>query len=160
VSQHSDSYALATMFVVVAWTPYFTHIKEGWNHRNDKNVLFLFYEDLIMDLEGSLKKLSAFLERPLSEEDLPGLMQHLNVKNFKQNDAVNNSHVGAVDPNMAKNFIRRGQLGGNPEITPEIADKIDEWTERNLSDTDLKFPYEFRHKMEMYKLIANKQFKK
>jgi len=113
-----------------------------------------------MDLEGSLKKLSAFLERPLSEEDLPGLMQHLNIKSFKENASVNREYLFKRKIFTENNFVRRGKIAGNPEMTPEIAEKFDEWIERNLTDTDLKFPYEFRHKMEMYKLIANKQFKK
>jgi len=144
---------------MLAWSPYFEHIKDGWSRRNDKNVLFLFYENLVMDLEGSLKKLAKFLERPLSDDDLPGLMNHLNIMNFKNNMAVNKEELNEVSQ-VKIDFIRRGKVGGNPEITPEIAEKIDVWTEQQLSGTDLKFPYQLRHKMEMYKLEINRQFKK
>lgn len=34
-------------FVAVVFSPYWEHIKEGWEARHKKNVLFLFYEDLI-----------------------------------------------------------------------------------------------------------------
>lgn len=94
-----------------------------------------------MDLKGSLKKLASFLERPLSDNDLPALMNHLNFENFKQNASVNleHTHVNGVD-GVKWNFVRRGQIGGNPEITQEISKKIDEWTEKHLTDSDLKFP--------------------
>lgn len=106
-----------------------------------------------MNLSGSLQKLAHFLERPLNDDDLAPLMQHLNVENFKQNPSVNMTK-------MLKDFIRRGRVGGNPEMTPSIAEKIDEWTDKQLMGTDLKFPYELRHKMEMCKLNANRQFEK
>lgn len=112
-----------------------------------------------MDLKGSLKKLSAFLERPLNDSDIPNLMEHLNIQNFKQNTSVNMNHLRNIGVSKW-DMVRRGQIGGNPEITAEIMEKIDEWTEQQLSGSDLKFPHQLRHKMEMYKLKANNQFKK
>lgn len=29
------------------YSPYFEHLKEAWEKRNDKNFLFLFYEDTV-----------------------------------------------------------------------------------------------------------------
>lgn len=26
--------------------PYWSHLKEGWEHRHEPNVLFMFYEDM------------------------------------------------------------------------------------------------------------------
>lgn len=31
----------------MVYSPYWEHVKEGWEVKNHKNVLFLFYEDLI-----------------------------------------------------------------------------------------------------------------
>lgn len=135
---------LSIILFTVTWGPYFEHIKDGWSHRNDKNVLFLFYEDLVMDLKGSLKKLATFLERPLNEADLPELMNHLNIQNFKQNKAVNYEHVSEVGT-VKFEFVRRGQIGGNPEMTPEIIKKIDAWTEEHLNDIDLVFPHQSKN---------------
>lgn len=143
----------------MTWGPYFEHIKDGWSHRNDKNVLFLFYEDLVVDLKGSLKKLATFLDRPLKDSDLPELIDHLNIENFKQNSSVNMDHVQKMMPEKW-DFVRSGKIGGNVEMTPEIAEKIDEWTERQLLGSDLKFPHQLKHKLEMYKLKANSQFRK
>jgi len=116
--------------------PYIEHIKDGWNHRNDKNVLFLFYEDLKSDLKSSLRKLADFLGHELNDGDLPMLMQHLSVDSFKQNSSVNK-----IERFSENNFIRRGQVGGNPEMTAEIAAKIDEWCRKKLEGSDLKFTF-------------------
>lgn len=39
-------------------------------------------------------------------------------------------------------FIRRGRIGQNPEITADIAAKIDAWTSEKLKGTGLKFPHQ------------------
>ncbi|XP_066904899.1 luciferin sulfotransferase [Halyomorpha halys] len=31
---------------LLTWSPYWEHLKEGWEQRNNPNVLFIFYEDL------------------------------------------------------------------------------------------------------------------
>lgn len=28
------------------WTPYWKHIQEGWDRKEDPNLMFLFYEDM------------------------------------------------------------------------------------------------------------------
>lgn len=40
---------------------WYDHVAEWWTHRNDENVLFLWYEDLLRDLSGSVRKIAAFL---------------------------------------------------------------------------------------------------
>lgn len=40
---------------------YFAHLLSWWEHRNDKNVLFLFYEDMKDDLESVVRKVAAFI---------------------------------------------------------------------------------------------------
>lgn len=45
-------------------------IANWFPHRNDPNVLLLYYEDLIKDLKLSIRRLSEFIGRPLSEEKI------------------------------------------------------------------------------------------
>ena len=40
---------------------YFAHFLSWWKHRNDSNVLFLFYEDMKDDLESVVKMVAAFI---------------------------------------------------------------------------------------------------
>lgn len=113
---------------------------DGWNNRHHENVHFVFYEELKLDQENALKKLANFLGNPLKEEDLPQLMEHISFENIKKNDGINikfNSAEKGVE------FIRRGKVGGNPEMTKDMSKKFDQWAERNLANTDLRFPYAF-----------------
>lgn len=97
----------------------------------------MFYEDLKFDLASSLKKLADFLGHPLSDDDLPKLMQHLSFENTKKNPAIN---VKLNPSQKQAPMVRRGQVGGNPEMTAEMSKKFDEWIARNMAGHDLKFP--------------------
>lgn len=125
----------------VHWSPYFEHIKDGWSHRHDENVLFLFYEDLIADLEGSLRQLARFLGKPLKDTDLPKLLDHLSIQNFKNNPAINGKDL--IDVKIlsedAQGFVRLGSSKKNVELSNEMVQKIDKWIEANLKDTDFRF---------------------
>lgn len=123
------------------WSPFFGHIKDGWSHRNDENVLFLHYEDLLSDLKSSLIKLANFLGKPLKDDDMPKLLDHLSIKNFKNNPALNCQNL--VDVKIlskdAQGFVRNGSEKTNLELSEDMIQKIDKWIEANLSGSDFKF---------------------
>ena len=45
----------------------FDHIASWWEHRDDPNVLFVHYDDLKADLDGQMRRVSAFLDIPVDE---------------------------------------------------------------------------------------------
>lgn len=118
--------------------PYWEHVLDAWNHRNDENVLFIFYENLKLEMEQTLRNVANFLGKSLRDVDLPALLNHLDFDNFKSNSAVNYK----LDEQNVENsdLIRRGKIGGNPEMTNELSEKFDRWIEENLKDSDLRFP--------------------
>lgn len=93
------------------------------------------------DLEGSLRQLSRFLEKPLNDEDLPKLLDHLSIKNFKNNPSINGEDL--IDVKIlakgAQGFVRLGSTEKNDELTPEMAERIDKWILENLKDSDFRF---------------------
>lgn len=125
----------------VHWSPYFEHIKDGWNRRNEENVLFLFYEDLLSDLKGSLKELSDFLGKPLQDADYPKLLDHLHIKNFKNNPSINCKNLEDVKilSKDAQGFVRNGSVEKNTELSSKMIQQMDKWIEENLKDTDFRF---------------------
>lgn len=92
-------------------------------------------------MEGSLRQLSRFLEKPLKDEDLPNLLDHLSIKNFKTNPAINGKDL--IDVKIlekgAQGFVRLGSTEKNGELTPEMAARVDRWVEENLKDSDFRF---------------------
>lgn len=100
----------------------------------------MFYEDCKLDLATSLKKLAEFLGKPLSDDDLPKLIKHLQFDSFKKSSVQNFKLDPTVASDSNADFIRRGKIGGNSEMTAELSKIFDDWTEENLKNSDLKFP--------------------
>lgn len=64
-------------------------------------------------------------------------MDHLRFENIQKNEAVNVPLNPATPSN--KDLVRRGKVGGNPEMTYDRAEKIDAWAADNLKGSDFKF---------------------
>ncbi len=53
------------------------------------SVLFIFYEEMKRDVASVIRRASAFLDRPVAEGDIPGLVDHLSFQKMQENSAVN-----------------------------------------------------------------------
>ncbi|KAJ8722511.1 hypothetical protein PYW07_003691 [Mythimna separata] len=124
-------------------TPYFEHVKEAWEKREDPNMLFLFYEDLSKDLPASIRRVADFLGKQLNEEQMNRLCDHLSFENFKNNKSVNFEELRKLGVLAnGETFIRKGKSGGwRAYFDDEMAQQAERWIEDNLRDTDLRFPH-------------------
>jgi len=124
--------------------PYFPHIEEGWELKNHPNFLFIFYEDMKKDLRSVILKVCDFLESPLSETQITTLIDHLDIKNFRNNPAVNNEGFKATGlADKSGNFIRKGEVGGwkkEFEDFPEMEEEFNSWIEKMMSNSKVTFP--------------------
>ncbi|KAG5307594.1 ST1C4 Sulfotransferase, partial [Pseudoatta argentina] len=126
---------------LMSWSPYWEHLKEAWNLRNSKNLLFLFYEEVTHDFPKAIKEVAKFLDKTYTDEEINKVINHLNIKNFRNNPMVNFSELNACGIIKDNSFIRKGGSGNWQDIfTPELDAKIEKWIEENLKDTDLRFP--------------------
>lgn len=131
---------------LVDWSPYWTHIKEGWAHRHNSNVLFLFYEDMSNNLQATIQKVAAFLGKTLTNEQVEQLADHLQIKNFKNNPAVNyeeSKTIHLVRP-QEQGFVRSGKSDEwSKEYTPELKERVLKWIEKNSKELGIHFPTTF-----------------
>lgn len=125
------------------WTPYWEHIKEGYEQRNNPNVLFMFYEEMTKNVPAVLNKLSSFLDVQLDPDQMEKLVDHLSIKNFRNNKSVNFDLLGQVGVciNGEEGFIRKGKVGNSSDFDEELSKKYEEWLEYNRKNViDLTFP--------------------
>ncbi|EDV98133.1 sulfotransferase 1C4 [Drosophila grimshawi] len=78
------------------WLPYYSHIKEAKQQRDLPNVLYLNYEDMLVDLPGAIMKIGNFLDCTPNAEGLEKLLNHLSFKSFRENKSVNMHQMAAV----------------------------------------------------------------
>ncbi|XP_055390018.1 sulfotransferase 1B1 [Condylostylus longicornis] len=125
------------------WMPYWSHIKEGWKHRHHSNVLFMFYEDMVKNFPDAIRRVGKFLEKPLNDDQVEQLRNYLDIKNFKNNEAVNGKELREVKVlnDGEAGFVRNGKSDGwQTEYTPELRQRAEEWINKNLKELDIKFP--------------------
>jgi len=95
----------------VIYCPFFPHVLDAWSKRHHPNMLFIFYEDLKRDLRGQLEKMSKFLDKDLSEDQMDRLREHLQFENVKKNESINmesGKKMGMM--NQDGSFIRKGNF--------------------------------------------------
>lgn len=128
---------------LIDWSPYWEHFKEAWAIRNHKNLLFLFYEDMKMDICDAITKVSNFLGKSVNAEEMSKLQDHLDIKNFRNNASVNFdllTNIG-VSVKGEQAFIRQGKSGSWKEkFDNELNARADAWILKNIEGTDIKFP--------------------
>lgn len=76
---------------------------------------------------------------------MANLTSYLSIENFRNNPAVNQHELreirilNATEPS----FVRNGKSsrdGWQKEYTPEVIERVEKWIDKNLSDTNLRFP--------------------
>ena len=124
--------------------PWAEYLDGYWRMRDREYVLFLTYEEMKKDLEGTVRKIAAFLKVPLSEEEVDAVVRHSSFDHMKQIE--HKFETGLIVP-WAKPrgaMIRRGQHSGSGELlTPAQQQRIDDHCRAELKRLGCDFPYEY-----------------
>jgi len=85
-----------------------THAKTWWACRTLENILFVHFADLLVDLDGEMRKISSFLDIPVNEEIWPELIDAVSFANMKANATMMapGASKGAWKDNS--NFFHKG----------------------------------------------------
>ena len=91
---------------------YFDHVLSWWAHRNDKNVLFLKYEDMKRDLFSAVTNIVEFVGLKLDEEIVREVVTKSTFQSMKDNPLVNFSwSKNYRQERVPFEFIRKGEVG-------------------------------------------------
>lgn len=107
-----------------SWLKYeswYRNVSSWWPHRNDRNVLWLRYEDLKHDLNAGLNKILTFLNWQITDEQRKRILILCSFEWMKAN-TIRFARQGSTDKAIFKpgGFIRKGQVGdGKTVLTPE-----------------------------------------
>jgi hypothetical protein len=127
----------------VAFGSWFQHVKGWWRHRNDSNVLFLRYEDLLSDLEGCLRRIIAFCEFDIPPERFPAILERCGFAFMKQHESQFDPLTGSMweQGSQLNAFLRRGKAGeGKERLSREQAARFDKIFRSELGRAGIDFP--------------------
>ncbi|XP_030554661.1 sulfotransferase 1C4 [Drosophila novamexicana] len=124
------------------WLPYYSHVKEAKQHSQLPNVLYLNYEDMLVDLPGTVMSIGKFLDCVPDAVGLEKLLTHLSIQNFRENKSVNMHEMAAVG------ILKKGEAGfvrkGGKDITakqhdqkefvdnPNLLKLANDWIQQNI----------------------------
>uniref|UniRef100_A0A8D1BDN2 Sulfotransferase n=1 Tax=Sus scrofa TaxID=9823 RepID=A0A8D1BDN2_PIG len=122
---------------------WFDHIRGWYEHRHDFNILFMMYEEMKKDLRSSVLKISSFLEKELSEEDLDAVVNQATFENMKLDPQADLDHLlNSANCTRTKDghFLRKGTIGDwKNHLTVAQNERFDRIFQKKMRDFPLKF---------------------
>ncbi|KAK6294655.1 hypothetical protein J4Q44_G00354850 [Coregonus suidteri] len=97
----------------VSYGSWFDHVK-GWTSQAGvlAHFLYISYEEMWLDLRGSIERISSFLQCPLVGKELTSALRHCSFSSMSDNAMVNYTLIPQeiMDHSKGK-FMRKGKIG-------------------------------------------------
>ncbi|KAM9860676.1 sulfotransferase family 5A, member 1 [Aulostomus maculatus] len=124
---------------------WFDHVK-GWTSQLApmNNLLHITYEEMSLDLHGSIKKVSSFLQCHLLEDELNDCVGHCRFSSMKDNKMINYTLVPEeIMDHSRGSFMRRGKIGDWKNMfTEEQNQCFESVLKSKMHDCTLEFVWE------------------
>ncbi|XP_065215771.1 luciferin sulfotransferase-like [Planococcus citri] len=140
----------AELFIkgLVPYGPYWDHIYSYWNQRSKLNIIFIRFEDMKTKLPQTIEKISKFVGKVLTEEEINQLAAHVTFDNMKNIKTVNKQKFTDMirnlnNVNQEATFMRSGQTHQwKTKLNADLIEKFEKWEQENLKGSDYELNYD------------------
>merc|ERR1711892_358399 len=113
---------------------YFEMLESGWKRRDDKNVLFLWYEDMKKDQKKVIREIMKHVGSNLTDAEVDKIDENMKFENYKKTSSLNKENPARFFEGKGK-FVRKGIVGDHVNyFTAELSTEWDEWISTKLND--------------------------
>ncbi|XP_066433036.1 sulfotransferase 1A1-like [Eleutherodactylus coqui] len=127
----------------VSYGPWGAHNKDFWKIRHQRDILYLFYEDMLEDPKREIRKVMKYVGKDLPDDVVEKIHQRTTFKAMKDNPMANYSNIpSSVMDQTISPFMRKGTCGDwKTHFTVAQNELFDEYYKKEISDTDLTFRF-------------------
>lgn len=120
---------------------YWRHLKSWWAQRRQPTVLFLAYEHMQKDLQGTIRRVAEFIDIPLDDELLEITLEHTSFAYMSAHqdrfDDIGMRHLSEVrcrlPPGGDSTKVREGKVGESKKLSAGIIAELDEVWRREIA---------------------------
>jgi len=100
------------------WWSHFSHAARWWELRDEPNVLFVHYSDLLSDLSGEMRRIGSFTGIEVPEEKWAAVVERCTIKEMRET-ARKTEELDRVFEGGADSFFYKGTNGRWREVFSE-----------------------------------------
>ncbi|XP_062859336.1 sulfotransferase 1B1-like [Trichomycterus rosablanca] len=136
-----DQYIHKFMRGKLPWGSWYDHVKGYWREKENRNILYLFFEDIKENPRREILRIMHYLDLSLPEDIIDKIVQLTSFEVMKDNPMVNYTFIpNTMFDSSISPFMRKGEVGDwINHFTLAQSEMFDEDYTRQMSDVDIPF---------------------
>ncbi|XP_073532007.1 amine sulfotransferase-like [Phyllobates terribilis] len=123
---------------------WFDHLRGWYQHKEDFDILFLTYEEMIKDLRSAVLKICKFVDLKLDDQAKDVVVEKATFKSMKHDPLANYTFLSHELLDKSKgSFLRKGIVGDwKNTMTVAQSEMFDKIYKEKMGDLPIKFTWE------------------